>query len=142
MKTVKADATPDADDLRRAAVFRALSNPTRLGMLRFLAAHPDCLCGAVVDFSGLAQSTVSTHLAVLRDAGLVCGTYDGPATCLCLNREGLQSLVRSVTEMVAALEAACGTADECCITGTDGRLPDVQSVRATNVIPLMSDPLS
>ena len=84
-------------------------------MLRYLAANPDCLCGEVVQFAGLAQSTVSSHLAVLRQAGLVCGTEDGPATCLCVNMENLRSLSVNVADLVGQLTAsACGDDGDCC----------------------------
>jgi ArsR family transcriptional regulator len=53
-------------------VFKALSDPTRLEILRLLAAQPGptCVCDVVAHF-GLAQPTISHHLRVLREAGLL-----------------------------------------------------------------------
>jgi len=61
------------------AVMAALSHPTRLDAFRLLVRHsPDGLpTGALVDASGLTQSTFSTHLAVLAKAGLVSAEKRG-----------------------------------------------------------------
>jgi ArsR family transcriptional regulator len=62
---------PEADEL--AAVFRALGDPSRLRLLSFLAAQPDgeaCVCN-LTEPLGLSQPTVSHHLKVLADAGLL-----------------------------------------------------------------------
>lgn len=55
-----------------ATIFRALSDPTRLGILALLAAQrqPLCVCDIVARFP-LEQPTISHHLKVLRKAGLV-----------------------------------------------------------------------
>jgi len=57
---------------RAVAAFRALGDPTRLEIFRLLAAQdaPVCACD-VVDRFGLAQPTISHHLRILRQAGLV-----------------------------------------------------------------------
>jgi ArsR family transcriptional regulator, arsenate/arsenite/antimonite-responsive transcriptional repressor len=62
---------PEADEL--AAVFRALGDPNRLRLLSFLAAQPGgeaCVCN-LTEPVGLSQPTVSHHLKVLTDAGLL-----------------------------------------------------------------------
>lgn len=67
----------DASDA--LAVLAALSHPTRLDAFRLLVRHsPDGLpTGALVDASGLTQSTFSTHLAVLARSGLVSAEKRG-----------------------------------------------------------------
>ena len=63
--------TPQADEL--AGIFRALGDPGRLRLLSFLAAQPGgeaCVCNLTEPLA-LSQPTVSHHLKVLRDAGLV-----------------------------------------------------------------------
>ncbi len=60
-----------ADDL--AGTFRALADSTRLRLLSFLAAQPGgeaCVCH-LIEPTGLSQPTVSHHLKVLHDAGLL-----------------------------------------------------------------------
>ena len=69
--------------------------------LRQLAEEGECVCGQIVSALPLAQATVSQHLKVLKDAGLVQGEIDGPRVCYCLNPEGLKKLKK----LVAALPA-------------------------------------
>ncbi|MCK7614247.1 metalloregulator ArsR/SmtB family transcription factor [Roseibium sp. CAU 1639] len=58
-----------------AAVFRALGHPARLAIVKQLAARKEACCGEIVNHLPLAQSTVSQHLQVLKDAGLlICDT--------------------------------------------------------------------
>lgn len=72
-----------------APLAKALGHPARLRVLAALGARGECLCGEIVEVVGLAQSTVSQHLKVLREAGLVTGTVDGPRTCYCLSPAGI-----------------------------------------------------
>lgn len=70
-------ATPDADIAR----LRALAHPIRLGILRQLAAHPEiCACDLGAAFH-VSQPTVSEHLRVLRQAGLVRTRRRGNQIC-------------------------------------------------------------
>ncbi|MER8831154.1 metalloregulator ArsR/SmtB family transcription factor [Mesorhizobium sp. M0938] len=60
-----------ADSQAVAAKLAALSHPARIEILRHLSASRSCCCREVVDHLDLAQSTVSQHLKILVDAGLV-----------------------------------------------------------------------
>lgn len=80
------------DDIRLAAMLKALGNPVRFSIMQYLADRQMCITGDIVDFTSLAQSTVSQHLKVLREAGLIEGEVEGPATCYCVSAEGLQFL--------------------------------------------------
>jgi ArsR family transcriptional regulator len=77
------------EEARLVRMARALGNPLRLRLLRYMVANPQCITGDLVQFSGLAQSTVSQHLKVLRQAGWVTGEVEGPATCYCLDPEAM-----------------------------------------------------
>lgn len=68
---------------------KALGHPARLVIVQILAEREECICGEIVDDLPLAQSTVSQHLRVLKEAGLVQGTIHGRRTCYCLDPEGL-----------------------------------------------------
>lgn len=81
---------PDDDTL--AVMAKALGHPARLAILRMLAHRDTCATGDVVAQLPLAQSTVSEHLRILRDAGLVQGEFDGPRTRYCVNPTGLAAL--------------------------------------------------
>jgi ArsR family transcriptional regulator len=62
---------PLGEDAAIALRLSALSHPARIAILRRLSASGCCCCKDVVDSVDLAQSTVSQHLKVLVDAGLV-----------------------------------------------------------------------
>jgi DNA-binding transcriptional ArsR family regulator len=93
-----------------ACLFHGLSDPSRLAILRHLAGGEQ----RVVDLTarlGLAQSTVSKHLACLKDCGLVTSRPQGRASVFSLNHAG------SVMELLAAAErllAATGDAVTLC----------------------------
>jgi len=94
-----------ADDLADLAVSaRALSHPARLDILRVLAARQTCVCGEIVDELPLAQATVSQHLKVLKEAGLIQGETDGPRVCYCLDREALAALRDALTAFFTGLD--------------------------------------
>lgn len=80
-----------ADD-ELAALAKALGHPARVKILRLLAAKNACVCGELVDELPLAQSTVSQHLKVLKDAGLIRGEISGPRTCYCLEPRAVRRL--------------------------------------------------
>jgi ArsR family transcriptional regulator len=80
-----------ADD-ELAELARAIGHPARVQIVRLLARRDGCICGDIVAELPLAQSTVSQHLKVLKDAGLVRGEIDGPRICYCLEPRGLRRL--------------------------------------------------
>lgn len=80
---------PKADaDL--AALAKALGHPARVQILRILVRRTACVCGDIVEELPLAQSTVSQHLKILKDAGLIRGEVDGPRTCYCIEPRTLR----------------------------------------------------
>ena len=99
------DTLPPPTDETLALWAKALAHPARIQILRTLAARGTCVCGEVVDVLPLAQSTVSQHLKVLREAGLVCGTVDGPRTCYCLDGEALTRATAAFADLFGRLSA-------------------------------------
>ena len=86
--------------VRLARQCKALGHPARLAIVRYLAARRGtCTCGDIVDQLPLAQSTVSQHLKVLKDAGLIVGEVEPPRVCYCLNEQALEALKRSVAAL-------------------------------------------
>ncbi|HKA86774.1 MAG TPA: metalloregulator ArsR/SmtB family transcription factor [Haliangiales bacterium] len=77
-------------DAEVAALAKAVGHPARVQILRLLARRATCVCGDIVDELPLAQSTVSQHLKVLKDAGLIRGAVDGPRVCYCLEPRALR----------------------------------------------------
>ena len=90
----------DAGRQELAALAKALAHPARVRILRILLARQACVCGEIVHELPLAQATVSQHLKVLRESGLVQGEIDGPRVCYCVNRERLELLGSLVTELL------------------------------------------
>src|SRR3569832_770298 len=77
-----------------ADAMRALGHPVRMSILRILAekAANDCCCTDVTECLPLAQSTVSQHIKVLLDAGLVERSPKGTRNCYSLNADRLEAL--------------------------------------------------
>lgn len=82
---------PEADE-DLAALAKAIGHPIRVQILRILDHRTSCMCGDIVDELPLAQSTVSQHLKVLKDAGLIRGEVDGPRVCYCIEPRALRRL--------------------------------------------------
>ncbi len=80
----------DAADEELALLAKAVGHPARVQILRLLVRREACICGDIVDELPLAQSTVSQHLKVLKEAGLVRGEIDGPRVCYCVEPRTLR----------------------------------------------------
>jgi ArsR family transcriptional regulator len=85
-------------DQELATLAKALGHPARVAILRELTAG-ECVCGAIVAKLPLAQATVSQHLKVLKDAGLIQGEVDGPRVCYCVN----PATVKRLKDLIASL---------------------------------------
>ncbi len=81
-----------AADAELAILARAVGNPARVHILRMLARRNGSICGDIVGELPLAQSTVSQHLKVLKEAGLVRGEIDGARVCYGIEPRGLRRL--------------------------------------------------
>ncbi|WP_246252115.1 ArsR/SmtB family transcription factor [Ancylobacter pratisalsi] len=114
------------DDDLLALRLRALAHPARLAIVRALARDERCRCGQIVRGLTLAQSTVSQHLKVLKEAGLIAGTIEGPRSCYCLDRDAFAALAGEFDTLIGLLSGAA-------------RSPDV---RADALAPDASDPMS
>lgn len=90
-----------ADDVtavtRRLA---ALAHPARLDILRQLAARDACCVKDVVARVGLAQSTISQHIRILVDAGLVSYRPNRQASCYSLDRAALAALSNEISALI------------------------------------------
>jgi ArsR family transcriptional regulator, arsenate/arsenite/antimonite-responsive transcriptional repressor len=81
-----------AADEELAKFAKALGHPARVRILRILAGQDGCICGDVVAELPLAQSTVSQHLKILKEAGLIQGEVDGPRVRYCIARPAVDQL--------------------------------------------------
>ena len=98
-----------------ADTLKALAHPARLALLQVLAERGTCVCGALVDELPLAQSTVSQHLKVLREAGLITGEIEGTKSCYALDAQAVaEAAGRFSARSRAVLEAPGCSGPGCC----------------------------
>lgn len=71
-----------------ASIAKALGHPARIAILQVLIKHENCVCNDIVMQLPLAQATISQHLKVLKEAGLVKGEIAPNKSCYCINPEG------------------------------------------------------
>ena len=71
------DMSIDARELAAIRVAKALADPTRFRLLRAIAERTEISCQELTTMLPLAQATVSHHLRVLADAGLVSARHEG-----------------------------------------------------------------
>lgn len=90
-------ADASAEQLARLAW--AIAHPARVRIVRLLLSRKSCVCGEIVDEMPLAQSTVSQHLKILKESGLVQGEIDGPRVCYCIDKEQLKLLKRLLADL-------------------------------------------
>jgi len=90
--------TDDQERLARYA--KALSNPVRLFILDFLANNLDkcCYSGDMAEELPISRSTLSEHLKVLKNAGLIQGEINPPFIKYCINRQNWEDAKRMFTQ--------------------------------------------
>jgi ArsR family transcriptional regulator len=77
------------DQGRLVGMFKAIGNPIRFEIVKFLVTHPGCITGDIVDHLPVAQATVSQHLKVLKEAGWISGNIEGTSTCYQLDAKSI-----------------------------------------------------
>ncbi len=74
-----------------AITAKVFAHPARVAILKYISEQGSCICNDIVDEIGLSQATISQHLAVIADAGLLKGTFKGKAKCYCINMETFEN---------------------------------------------------
>jgi DNA-binding transcriptional ArsR family regulator len=100
----------EAEVLETAMYLKALGHPARVAIVQLLMKRNACVCGSIVDEIPLSQSTVSQHLAALKEAGLIQGTISGPKTCYCIEPKAF----RRALELIKGLERLFVEGQSCC----------------------------
>jgi ArsR family transcriptional regulator len=80
-------------------VFKALSDPNRLRIMKMVSERELCLC-EVREILNLSNSTVSRHLTILRDAGLLLDSKDGKWVNFQVNDKSDQQFIRSILALI------------------------------------------
>lgn len=89
----------------------ALGHPARIAILEALAKQQSCVCGDLVEVLPLAQATVSQHLKVLKNVGLIRGEISGPKTCYCIDHHQLTLAKNTLTSF---FDSTMTQADKAC----------------------------
>jgi ArsR family transcriptional regulator len=97
-----------AVDASAADRLKALGHPVRLAIIRALACRTPCNCGDFCDSLPLAQSTISQHLKILKEAGLIRLTREGTRSCYSLDAQALAE----TNQCLAALAPGAGRPGE------------------------------
>ena len=100
-----------SDRERLVKMLKALGNPVRFQIVQFLAQRQVCITNDIVRNTPLAQSTVSQHLKVLREAGLIKGDIEGVKTCYCIDDKEWTKAKTYITDLFKSYELA---AKNCC----------------------------
>lgn len=87
------------DEQQLALLCKALGHPARVRILRTLLSRERCIAGELAGQLDLAQSTVSQHLKILKESGLIKGEVDGTRRCYCADR----TIVAKLKTLVNAL---------------------------------------
>lgn len=98
---------------RTAKLFHALSDETRLAIVQRLQSGERCVCD-LTDLLDAAQSRLSFHLKVLKDAGLVRDRRDGRWVHYSLNRDAFRELQSLLAEMQSSSRQLGARKDRCC----------------------------
>ena len=107
MPQVVDDTAELAGDACTAHRLKALGHPVRLTIVQALARHTPCSCGDFCDSLPLAQSTISQHLKILKDAGLIRLTREGTCSRYSLDRQALVETNRCL-DAIAAIAPCAG----------------------------------
>ena len=88
---ISAPRAREADE-QIAVLAKALAHPARIGIVRMLLERQTCVGCDVVEHIGLAQSTTSQHLQILKAAGIILGEIERPRVCYSLNPRAVDPL--------------------------------------------------
>jgi DNA-binding transcriptional ArsR family regulator len=90
---------------------KAISHPARIAILNLLIQKKTCICGDIVEELPLAQSTVSQHLKVLKEAGLIRGDIEGSTVCYCIDEKEWEIAKKLIDELFVSYQPLSGN---CC----------------------------
>lgn len=85
-------ASPTREQERIAQLAKALAHPARVQIVQTLLRRTTCIGCDIVEEIGLAASTTSEHLRILKEAGLIVGEIERPRVCYSLNPTALKPL--------------------------------------------------
>lgn len=94
-----------------AELFKSLSHPARLAILKYLADTRTCITGDISEEIPLGRTTVNQHLKELKRIGLIRGTINGVRTNYCLNGSRIAELREMILKLLEDFDKGLNT---CC----------------------------
>ena len=86
------------DERRTALVFKALCDENRIRILKLLCGGEKCACKLLEELN-ISQSTLSHHMKILCDSGIVTGRKEGTWMHYSISSEGAQAAKKLLTEL-------------------------------------------
>ena len=102
-KYVKLHLVNKTDRQKLSTYMKALGHPVRVQIIEILARDGQCISGDLSSQLPVAASTTSQHLAILKNAGLISGTVDGPRRCYCVNKQ----VIELAKKLLGSLHGCC-----------------------------------
>lgn len=114
LNTIQQSTAELASNEDLAAVAKALAHSARIQIVRLLLSRSSCIGGEITHELGLAQSTVSEHLRILKAAGIVVGEIEHPRICYSLSIQNLEPLIQFLSAIGLQYQSASLTDGLCC----------------------------
>ncbi|WP_116106969.1 ArsR/SmtB family transcription factor [Lewinella sp. IMCC34191] len=96
-----------AEQLQLATLSKALGHPARIAILQHLLQLDCCICQDLTEVIDLSQPTLSRHLKVLREAGLISGSADGNSMSYCISPARWREVQNLIHSFFARFEGDC-----------------------------------
>jgi ArsR family transcriptional regulator len=96
-----------------AALFKSLSHPARLAILKYLAESKICMSGDISEELPLSRTTVNQHLSELKKMDLIKGEIDGVKTNYCINQEKIEIVNKQLSGFLKYIDCCHGNNDNC-----------------------------
>ena len=90
-----------------AEIAKVFAHPARVAILKQISEQEGCICNDLVDQIGLSQATISQHLNVIGNAGLLNGTFEGKKKCYCLNIERFEEFQMLLNSFLNRTKSNC-----------------------------------
>ena len=114
MSRTLAKVAYSTDEKQLATFAKALGHPVRVKILKLLHAQTCCYTGDLTEKFSLAQSTISQHLKVLKDAGLIQGEISPPKVKYCLNQQNWPKAQQLFNALFSNTSDPQESRDQCC----------------------------
>lgn len=107
-------SSANTSDEALSAIAKALAHPARIKIIRLLLSKTSCIGGEITSELGLAQSTVSEHLRILKAAGVIVGEIEHPRVCYTLRPGSMLALADLLEHISDKTQAAEANGGLCC----------------------------